>query len=146
MAARTATRTASRGLRLTPTLAAAARPRALAPILTTARGHAVAVDPRPAPTTANRTATEGAVRSDWTRDEVQRIFDGPLMDTIFRAASVHRMHHDPSRVQLCTLMNIKSEYGWVPSGHVHLCEGGGARAADCEICSVLPSMPGCMQR
>lgn len=24
-------------------------------------------------------------------------------------ANVHRMHHDASRIQLCTLMNIKSE-------------------------------------
>ena len=53
----------------------------------------------------------GAVRSNWLRREVQEIFDGPLMETVFKAAEVHRMHHDPSRIQLCTLMNIKSESG-----------------------------------
>ena len=29
-------------------------------------------------------------------------------------AQVHRMHHDPSRIQLCTLMNIKSEFSPLP--------------------------------
>ncbi len=79
------------------------RPHALVPVARLARGHAVAVEPRTA------APVDGAVRNDWSRAEVQRIFDGPLMETIFRAASVHRMHHDPSRIQLCTLMNIKSE-------------------------------------
>ena len=51
----------------------------------------------------------GTIRSNWLRREVQEIFDGPLMETVFKAAEVHRMHHDPSRIQLCTLMNIKSE-------------------------------------
>jgi hypothetical protein len=42
---------------------------------------------------------------------VKEIFNGPLLDLVFRSASVHRQHHDPSKVQLCTLMNIKSEFG-----------------------------------
>ena len=46
----------------------------------------------------------------WKRNEVKEIFDGPLLDLVFRSASVHRQHHDPSKVQLCTLMNIKSEF------------------------------------
>ncbi|TXT13580.1 hypothetical protein VHUM_00947 [Vanrija humicola] len=100
------------------TLAALARrPHALAPVLRNARGHAVAVDPHPvAPA---RAANEGAVRNDWTRDEVQKIFDAPLMETIYRAASVHRLNHDPSRIQLCTLMNIKT----------------GGCTEDCKYCS-----------
>ena len=136
------------------------------------RGHAAAVEPPsapflpPSPSTASTqeglsaaqaslrnvparpsaTARDGEVRRDWTRGEIQAIYDGGLMETIFRAvshaesrlgissshpsfgtrigrlsqiaapdltdcssqASVHRMHHDPSRIQLCTLMNIKS--------------------------------------
>lgn len=43
----------------------------------------------------------------WTRDQVQRVYDSPLMDLMFRAATVHRQHHDPSKIQLCTLLNIK---------------------------------------
>jgi hypothetical protein len=34
-------------------------------------------------------------------------FSGIIADI---QANVHRMHHDPSRIQLCTLMNIKSEW------------------------------------
>lgn len=29
----------------------------------------------------------GTVRHDWRRSEIQKIFDGPLMDTIFKAVS-----------------------------------------------------------
>ncbi|TFK57482.1 biotin synthase [Heliocybe sulcata] len=47
-------------------------------------------------------------RYDWSRREIQEIYDSPLLDLVFRAASVHRQHHDPSKVQLCTLMNIKT--------------------------------------
>ncbi|KAJ3811836.1 biotin synthase [Lentinula aff. lateritia] len=47
-------------------------------------------------------------RHDWTRQEIQEIFDTPLMDLVFRAASVHRKHQDASKIQLCTLMNIKT--------------------------------------
>lgn len=50
-----------------------------------------------------------ATRHDWTRQEIQNIYDTPLLDLVFRAAEVHRKHHDPSKIQLCTLMNIKSE-------------------------------------
>lgn len=43
----------------------------------------------------------------WTREQIQRIYDAPLMDLMFRAATVHRQHHDPNKIQLCTLLNIK---------------------------------------
>jgi biotin synthase len=49
------------------------------------------------------------VAQRWKRDEVKEIFHGPLLDLVFQSASVHREHHDPSKIQLCTLMNIKSE-------------------------------------
>lgn len=38
---------------------------------------------------------------------MQALFDQPLLELVFQAASVHRQHHDPRRIQLCTLMNIK---------------------------------------
>ncbi|KAJ6501738.1 biotin synthase, BioB, partial [Mycena vitilis] len=47
-------------------------------------------------------------RRMWARQEIQDLYDTPLLDLVFRAASVHRIHHDPSKIQLCTLMNIKS--------------------------------------
>lgn len=47
-------------------------------------------------------------RHDWTKPEIKTIYESPLLDLVFRAASVHRQYHDPSKIQLCTLMNIKS--------------------------------------
>ncbi|KIM48377.1 hypothetical protein M413DRAFT_440105 [Hebeloma cylindrosporum] len=47
-------------------------------------------------------------RHDWKKVEIQEIYDTPLLDLVFRSASVHRQHHDPSKIQLCTLMNIKT--------------------------------------
>ncbi|KAI0286748.1 biotin synthase BioB [Russula aff. rugulosa BPL654] len=58
-------------------------------------------------------------RHDWTKEEVQQIYDKPLLDLVFRSASVHRQHHDPTKIQLCTLMNIKS----------------GGCSEDCSYCS-----------
>lgn len=49
-----------------------------------------------------------ATRHTWAKQEIQQIYDIPLLDLVFRAAAVHRQYHDPSKVQLCTLMNIKS--------------------------------------
>lgn len=47
------------------------------------------------------------IRHDWTRDEVQALFDLPFFDLVDRARAVHRRHHDPTQVQLATLANIK---------------------------------------
>lgn len=49
-------------------------------------------------------------RHDWAKTEIKDIYDSPLLDLVYRAASVHRQHHDPGKIQLCTLMNIKSTY------------------------------------
>ncbi|KAJ7462704.1 biotin synthase [Mycena galericulata] len=60
-----------------------------------------------------------ATRRTWARQEIQDLYDTPLLDLVFRAASVHRQHHDPSKIQLCTLMNIKT----------------GGCSEDCSYCS-----------
>jgi biotin synthase len=49
-----------------------------------------------------------AVRIDWTRAEIAALFDLPFTELIFRAAEVHRRHHRPDEVQLCTLLSIKT--------------------------------------
>ena len=66
-----------------------------------------------------RVRAEMPPRRTWERGEVQALFDKPLLDLVFEAATVHREYHDPRRVQLCTLMNIK--------------EGGCSE--DCAYCS-----------
>jgi biotin synthase len=48
------------------------------------------------------------IRTDWTREEIAALFDLPFTELVFRAAEVHRAHHRPSEVQLCTLLSIKT--------------------------------------
>ena len=39
---------------------------------------------------------------------LRAIYDLPLPELLFRAQQVHRQHHDPAAVQLCTLQSIKT--------------------------------------
>jgi biotin synthase len=41
-------------------------------------------------------------------DDVASLYHTPILDLIFRAAGVHRTHHDPSSVQVCVLQSIKT--------------------------------------
>lgn len=40
--------------------------------------------------------------------DVRAIHDLPLPDLVFRAQEVHRKHHKPNEVQLCTLLSVKT--------------------------------------
>jgi biotin synthase len=44
----------------------------------------------------------------WTREAVRGLLDLPFAELVFRAASVHRAHFDPARVQISTLLSIKT--------------------------------------
>jgi biotin synthase len=47
-------------------------------------------------------------RNDWTREEVRTLFALPFPELMFRAAQVHRDNFDPSEVQICTLLSVKT--------------------------------------
>jgi biotin synthase len=47
-------------------------------------------------------------KQQWTLQEVQHLHDLPLTDLILRAQQLHRQHHPPDAVQLCTLLSIKT--------------------------------------
>ena len=49
-----------------------------------------------------------SIRHDWTDAELRAIHDLPLPELVFRAQRAHRAHHDPTKVQLCTLLSIKT--------------------------------------
>ncbi len=49
-----------------------------------------------------------AVRHDWTLAEVETLFALPFADLLFQAQRVHRAHFDPNRVQVSTLLSIKT--------------------------------------
>jgi len=48
------------------------------------------------------------VRHDWTKAEINDIYNQPFVDLMYEAATIHRMYWDPSEVQQCTLMSIKT--------------------------------------
>jgi len=53
-------------------------------------------------------ADPGLIRNDWTRAEVAALFALPFPELVFEAARIHRMHFDPSEVQISTLLSIKT--------------------------------------
>ena len=48
------------------------------------------------------------IRNDWTKEEIKAIYDSPILELIYQAATVHRKNHDPSEVQVCTLLSVKT--------------------------------------
>lgn len=58
-------------------------------------------------------------RTDWTRQDVEVLFDMPFIDLVSLAQSVHRSWFDPNSIQRSTLVNIKT----------------GACPEDCKYCS-----------
>ena len=47
-------------------------------------------------------------RHDWTRAEIEALFDLPFPDLVFRAAATHRAHFAPDQVQLSQLLSVKT--------------------------------------
>ena len=48
------------------------------------------------------------IRHDWTKEEIIDIYNKPLLDLVYEAASVHRKYHNPREVQISTLLSIKT--------------------------------------
>src|SRR5690606_24424358 len=58
------------------------------------------------------------LRNNWTREEITAIYNTPVLELIYQAASVHREFNDPQEVQVCTLLSVKT----------------GGRPEDCSYC------------
>ncbi|MEW8332749.1 MAG: biotin synthase BioB [Candidatus Thiodiazotropha sp.] len=63
--------------------------------------------------------TDTILRHDWRLDEIEALLDLPFNDLLFQAQSLHRANFDPNRVQMSSLLSIKT----------------GACAEDCGYCS-----------
>jgi len=50
----------------------------------------------------------GEVRNDWTLAEARAVFSLPFNDLMFHAQRVHRSNFDPNKVQVSTLISIKT--------------------------------------
>lgn len=48
------------------------------------------------------------IRQDWTKEEVAEIYNMPIMELMYKAATIHRQFNDPSEVQVCTLLSVKT--------------------------------------
>ena len=59
------------------------------------------------------------LRHDWTKAEISALFELPFNDLLFQAQSQHRKNFDPNKVQVSTLLSIKT----------------GACPEDCGYCS-----------
>ncbi len=48
------------------------------------------------------------IRHDWTLEEIKDIYNTPLLELMYRAATLHREYQDTAEVQVCTLLSIKT--------------------------------------
>ena len=44
----------------------------------------------------------------WTRREILDVYNRPLLELVYEAATVHRQHHKPGEVQVSSLLSIKT--------------------------------------
>ena len=50
----------------------------------------------------------GEIRHDWSSREALDLISAPFSDLLFAAQTVHREHFDPNRVQVSTLLSVKT--------------------------------------
>ncbi len=48
------------------------------------------------------------IRNNWSPAEIKEIYDSPLLELMYRAATIHREYNDTVEVQVCTLLSIKT--------------------------------------
>jgi biotin synthase len=48
------------------------------------------------------------MRNNRSKEEIAEIYNMPLLELIYQAATVHRQYQDTSEVQVCTLLSIKT--------------------------------------
>jgi biotin synthase len=56
----------------------------------------------------NALSAKNPIRHDWSSSDIRALLDLPFPELVFRAASVHRAHFDPVKVQISTLLSIKT--------------------------------------
>lgn len=48
------------------------------------------------------------MKKNWTRQEIEDIYNQPFLDLVYQAATVHRENHNPNEVQVSTLLSVKT--------------------------------------
>ena len=52
--------------------------------------------------------TTKQLRHDWTKEEISKIYHQPLLELVYQAATIHRVWHKPTEIQVCTLLSVKT--------------------------------------
>jgi biotin synthase len=53
-------------------------------------------------------SAETSIRHDWTLNEIRALYELPLFELVDRARAVHLAFHEKEKVQLCTLLSVKT--------------------------------------
>lgn len=48
------------------------------------------------------------IRHNWTTEEILEVYNRPLLELLYEAATVHRKYHDSREVQVSTLISVKT--------------------------------------
>lgn len=48
------------------------------------------------------------IRNNWTKSEIEAIYNQPVLELVYQAATVHRQYHEANEVQVCTLLSVKT--------------------------------------
>jgi biotin synthase len=48
------------------------------------------------------------IQKHWTREQITEIYNSPVMELMYKAATVHREYHATGEVQVCTLLSVKT--------------------------------------
>ncbi|CAO3589675.1 unnamed protein product [Absidia cylindrospora] len=62
----------------------------------------------PQATSAAALHASGPLRNDWSREEIQSIYDSPFLELMYYGAKTHRENFNPREVQQATLLSIKT--------------------------------------
>ncbi|MDR3437247.1 biotin synthase BioB [Telmatospirillum sp.] len=63
---------------------------------------------KPTPSVNAPVGIEEEPRHDWSVEEIEALLSLPFNDLLYRAATVHRKHFDPNRIQISRLLSIKT--------------------------------------
>ncbi|MDO4728812.1 MAG: biotin synthase BioB [Bacteroidota bacterium] len=48
------------------------------------------------------------MNKQWTTQEIVDIYNKPFLELVFEAAQIHRMYHDPNKIQVSSLISVKT--------------------------------------
>jgi biotin synthase len=48
------------------------------------------------------------IRHNWSKEQIKAIYNTPLLELVYQAATMHRKYQDTAEVQVCTLLSVKT--------------------------------------